>query len=474
MLEKHKNKCILCSLGCGFIIETVNDEAINLEYDTDDAVGGGALCSKGNYMLELINHPMRLTEPVTDKALLWDTAFETIAEKLKQYAGKSSVGLILEGDASIEDAVTAQNFAETCLGQDCFAVNFATNDDKVSRALANSAFPNPPSKLEDVEKSGCNIAVGDPFEVGPVMAGRILDAKYAHRDNIFGVISKEPNTTSKFAKNSFHGSERKILAGLLRVVADESGGDVPGWKQAVRREFDIPDDPSIINLGKKFVRTPSAVLILETQDPVTAQLASAVVAAAGGDKSLFCLNTYRNSTGICNILKRTSSPEDLIDRAEKGEIEAFIVLGANIVRDIPGRDVKSVLEKSGFLCAGAPFENETTRTADMVLPTALWLETEGTYNGGSLEPVVGLPGGALSYGEILRRLANKMGQTLPPVSPEKVSSSEEMNEDTIHILRKESETDAPEAIFRSTAISYADGSLTGNMSWIKFQERESL
>ena len=48
-------------MGCGFIIETRFDEAVNLEYDSNDPVGKGALCSKGNYMIELLNHPSRDT-----------------------------------------------------------------------------------------------------------------------------------------------------------------------------------------------------------------------------------------------------------------------------------------------------------------------------------------------------------------------------------------------------------------------------
>ena len=56
MAEQHKSICLLCSIGCGCIIETHFDEAINLEYDLKDTVGRGKLCSKGNYILELINH----------------------------------------------------------------------------------------------------------------------------------------------------------------------------------------------------------------------------------------------------------------------------------------------------------------------------------------------------------------------------------------------------------------------------------
>jgi len=212
-------------------------------------------------------------------------------------------------------------------------------------------------------------------------------------------------------------------------------------------------------------------LILETQDSVTAQLASLVVAAAGADKLLYCINTYGNVGGICDIVGESGSVDEVINAADHGELKALIVLGADIVKGLSKEDVKSVQEKVDYLVAGAPFENETTRLANIVLPTALWLEMEGTFNGKSLIPVVEPPGGALSYGEILRSLAVEMKQTLPSVSVEPILRREEATGELANSLLKHIGKEAPEPAFRSSIIKYADGSLTDNMSWIQLQER---
>ena len=165
VLKQQKSKCLLCSLGCGFIIESQNDEAINLEYDTDDSVGKGTLCGKGNYALELINHPMRLIDPKNEGSVVsWKEAFDRIAGEIGSHAENSGAGLILGGDASLEDIATAVQFAEKCLGSGRLAVHFATGDDNVLNALANSTIPNAGAGLDDIETSACNIAVGDPFE----------------------------------------------------------------------------------------------------------------------------------------------------------------------------------------------------------------------------------------------------------------------------------------------------------------------
>jgi len=340
MLKQQKSICLLCSIGCGFIIESQLDEAVNLEYDLEDPVNRGTLCGKGNYALELLNHPFRFTEPHTDgKALDWKDTFNNIAVALKPHVKQSSVGLIIGGDASIEDAALAKLFVEQVLKSGHFAVHFATGDDIVYRAMAASSIPNPPAQPDDIEKSGCTIAVGDPFEIGPDIAGRVLEAKYAKRGNALAVISKKPNRTSRFATGYLGGSERKTLAGLLRAVVDESGDAGSGWKKIVKENYPVSKNPEVLKLGADFVNTPSAVLILETQDPVTAQLASLVVEAAGADKRLCCIHTYGNVGGVCDVIGENGSVDEVIDAADRGELKALIVLGADIVKGVSRKDV---------------------------------------------------------------------------------------------------------------------------------------
>ena len=474
MVKKHKSMCLLCSMGCGFIIETMFDEAVNLEYDRDDPVGKGALCSKGNFALELLNHPLRLIEPRTgSKTLNRTDAFHRLAVELTPLARESSVGLILSGDVSVEDAATAKLFAEKCLNNGHCAVYCATGDDKVFRALADASIPNPPAQVDDIENARCMVAVGDPFEVSPVIAGRVLHAKYTQRGTILAAVSKKPNRTSRFASIHLIGQERRTLAELLRVISDITGESAPAWKRIVKDKFPAPDDPAVEKLGSAFVTTPSAVMLLETQDPVTAQLAALIVGAAGTDKRLYSTCTYGNAAGICHVTAGMKTVDDIIDAAHRDELKALIVLGADIHRLNSDGKVKSALEKMHYLVAGAPFENATTRRADMVLPTALWLETEGTFNGRYVMPVVEPPGGALSCGEILKRIAHEMECALPPVSIESVLSLHEPTEELIESILENSDVPAPEPACASTAVRYADGSLTDLMSWVMLQERKA-
>jgi len=472
MKEQHKSKCILCSVGCGFIIETKQDEAVNLEYDTNDDVCGGSLCSKGNFALELINHPMRLIETrVGVKAVPWKDALEVIAEKLAPFAGTQSVGLILGGDASVEDVITAQVFAKKCLGNERVAVHFPTGDDTVYRALASMNLGDRTATPADIEKAACVVAVGDPFEVGPVIAGRMLAAKYAGRRNMLAVVSDRTNRTSRFARMHLCGNVRRTLAALLRATAGQSS-EGPDWLSVVREIYPQPDNPSISTVAKSFIATEGAVLVLETQDPIAARLAGALTIAAGKDKMIYPVYSYSNVGGISDVCAVEDTVDAMLDAADSGAIKALIVLGADIVKGAPDRNVRAILSKLDFLAAGSPFVNETTAFADPVLPTAIWMESEGTYGGSLLNPVIEPPGGALSYGEILRRLIAKMGYEMPPVTPELVLGRGEFTAEDIRQMVRLIDEEPPQPAVRSTVLQSADGSLTDHMSWMELQGRK--
>ena len=149
----------------------------------------------------------------------------------------------------------------------------------------------------------------------------------------------------------------------------------------VREQFPANDNPALTTLGKRFVETPHSVMILETQDPVVARLAGAIVAAAGDDKRIFPLASYRNVSGICDVFDGSKSPGDILSAVDRGGIKVLIVLGSDLANGETGDKFKSIRNKLEYLVVGAPFENETTSMADMVLPTALWMEYEGTYDG---------------------------------------------------------------------------------------------
>jgi anaerobic selenocysteine-containing dehydrogenase len=471
MIESRKNVCLLCSLGCGVMVDVEREEAVNLEYDTECPVNRGRLCSKGNYILELMNHPLRLNVAKKNgKSLRWKEAAGETAAAVRRARDKKAAAVVLAGDASCEDVGFAVEFAVNCMGNDRVALSFPTDDDKVVAALAATAGGILQATLDDVEGSACTIAVGDPFETCPVIAGRVLAARNAARANSLNVVSQERNTTSRFASVHLCGSERENMLALVAAVIKARGSAKEDWQRSFVEGIDVSPDAQ--RLAKKFVESEKSVVVVSTGDPVVAQLASALVKAAGDTKRLFPLHDYGNARAITEIFAGGASTQDVIESAARGEVDVLIVLGADLVASYPDLDVSGALSKVETVVVGAPFANQTTAFAGMVLPTALWLETDGTFNGGARSAVVEPPGGAMSYGNILKAVSKAMDVELRAPSPSKAIAEKAIDKNkAVAIASAAREEERAKAPIRSTALRFADGSLTDRVCWMKMVEK---
>ena len=471
MVESKKNICLLCSLGCGLIIDVEHDEAVNLEYDKECPANRGKLCSKGNYILELINHPFRLNVPKKHGSpLRWEEAAAEIAEAVRGAHDKKSAAVILSGDASCEDVGLAVEFAVNCMVNDKVAVSFPTDDDKVVAALAGTSGGILQATPDDVEGSVCTIAVGDPFARCPVIAGRALAARNAARANSLNVVSQESNMTSRFATSHLRGSERENMLALVAAALKARGSAKGDWQRSFVEETEVSAD--VERLANSFVESEKSVVVVSTGDPVVAQLANALVKAAADNKRLLALHDYGNAQAITEIFAGGASTTDVIESASRGEIDVLIVLGADLVASYPDVDVRAALSKVKTLVAGAPFANETTALAEIVLPTALWLETDGTFNGEARSAAVGPPGGAMSYGDILKAVSHAMNIELRAPSPTKALTAEAIDRNkAVAIASAAREEEPAKPRIQSTAIRFADGSLTDRVSWMKMVEK---
>lgn len=92
-----RQTCTYCSVGCGILMYSLGDGAMNarrsvihVEGDADHPVNRGTLCPKGAGLLDFVNSPNRLRYPEyrapgSDKweRISWDDALDRIARLLK-------------------------------------------------------------------------------------------------------------------------------------------------------------------------------------------------------------------------------------------------------------------------------------------------------------------------------------------------------------------------------------------------------
>ncbi len=111
--------CPLCSLGCPMQLVTKNARVIGSLPVSQP--GNDQLCVKGRFSItELVNHPMRLTQPKVfaenkPLAIEWETAIAKVIEKLSA-CQPENFGMIVSANATNEDLYIAQKFTRCVMG----------------------------------------------------------------------------------------------------------------------------------------------------------------------------------------------------------------------------------------------------------------------------------------------------------------------------------------------------------------------
>ncbi len=140
--KETRNTCTYCSVGCGLLIYSMGDGAMNaksvishIEGDADHPVNRGALCPKGAGLLDYIHSNGRLRYPEyrapgSDKwqQISWDEAFSRMARLMKDdrdanFVEKNdkgatvnrwlSTGMLCASAASNETGMLTQKFARS-------------------------------------------------------------------------------------------------------------------------------------------------------------------------------------------------------------------------------------------------------------------------------------------------------------------------------------------------------------------------
>jgi len=119
-IEKTRTICPYCGVGCSVDILTKGERMVGVQPAMDGPANHGALCVKGQFAWDFVQHQDRLTTPLVrgdDGALHpadWDTALDRAAEGFRKVAhehGRHSIYLVASGRAPNEAAYMVQKLA---------------------------------------------------------------------------------------------------------------------------------------------------------------------------------------------------------------------------------------------------------------------------------------------------------------------------------------------------------------------------
>ena len=124
-LDKTRTICPYCGVGCSVDILTKDEKIVGIHPAMDGPANEGALCVKGQFAYDFVQHPDRLKTPLirgTDGELreaTWDEALNKAAEgfrKVHAEHGRYSIYGIASGRAPSEAAYLMQKFIRAGFG----------------------------------------------------------------------------------------------------------------------------------------------------------------------------------------------------------------------------------------------------------------------------------------------------------------------------------------------------------------------
>lgn len=124
-IQKTRSVCGYCGVGCSVDILTKNDRILGIQPAMDGPANLGALCVKGQFAFDYVNHPERLKHPLVRRAdgklheTSWDEALAVAAEGFRHVAekyGRHSVYGIASGRTPTEADYLMQKFIRAGFG----------------------------------------------------------------------------------------------------------------------------------------------------------------------------------------------------------------------------------------------------------------------------------------------------------------------------------------------------------------------
>ncbi len=228
--------CPYCAVGCGLYLEVDKGIAKGIEYMTDHPACEGALCPKGNALLEILNHEERLKYPLKKVGdgfvrVTWDEALDLVAQGLSRNLrkhGPKSLGFLASSRCNNEENYLMQKMARL-LGSpnvdNCARLCHSPTVVGLGASFGAGAMTN---NLLDLENSKCIFAIGTNFtEAHPIVSRWAQKAK----DKGAKVIVADPRITSTSWMADIHlrlnpGSDIDLLRGMMKVILDEGLADL--------------------------------------------------------------------------------------------------------------------------------------------------------------------------------------------------------------------------------------------------------
>ncbi|MBD3178108.1 MAG: molybdopterin-dependent oxidoreductase [Candidatus Latescibacteria bacterium] len=446
-MREIKANCSFCSLACPLIFRGgkrgpvfTGEALLSVDWDkSEESEYEGSLCARGNAAASFVSSPDRLNYPfVLGERTDFEAAVKEAASELssiREKEGSDSIGILLGGDLTEEEASMAVRFAREVLETDNIMM-LAPDDTPLLRGWYQSELSSvKPSGPKPEGNRSATLIVGDTFADHPCTARSVLEDRYGGRGNELIVVSPNVTNTAWFATRHIQcnpGGEAAAAVGLLKAAAEKSGADLPGelgklvngagWNEIERLcgvKSDILIEAAETMLGAARVNTYISNLFGRIGAPALAQAAAeALTGICPGDSQFTTQLVQQNTLGVYSALQGVDRKK-MLARLVEGKIKGLIILGLDLMSEYPAPAIEKAIREDTFTLATQIFRSTTAERANVVIPAASLSEKKGTVRPGFDREIVrdegsiiNPPGGVYTDAEVLQALSAAMGREL--------------------------------------------------------------
>jgi formate dehydrogenase (NADP+) alpha subunit len=442
MFTQTHTTCNYCSWGCTIKLESKKGQVIRIEADEGYNVGinEGNLCAKGRLGHGIIHNDQRIESPLMNvggsyKEVTWDEALQTIADRMQttvNRCGPDSLAGIGSEKLTNEENYLFQKLFRELLGSN--QVNNLANlrapylNSFMLNCFENGISSQPITKLQEADVVLVfNSDLPSEYPVGgnSIRFGTTFsntDILIANPRNV--VFDSSAKVDVRMPYN--HGSDLAVASRLSRILIDNQlvniekiQSAIPNYKdwvqslapytaEAVQQSTGLPDDV-LTRAAERFAQNADRFVIVgndildthQGEEILNALLNLCTLVQHGGSGSVsiyppreHCnsqgvndmgctpefLPGYQPSKGASNLEGDGNLAGDLFQNCINGAVKLLYIAGEDPIQSYyKPQLVKEALRTVPFLVVTDVFMTDTTRMADLILPSSTFAEKEGTY-----------------------------------------------------------------------------------------------
>lgn len=391
--DKVNSVCLLCGNGCDITVSTKDGQVMKVNAGAVSGSPDRYICAYGRFGFDCIEADNRITTPMKRvdgelKETTWQDAIETVANELKRAGQKDSKGAGFITTAGIlnEDALTLKKFA--------YDVVKTKNVDTTASLYGDA---------DTLISGGVNLETTDLFvlvDLNPSQWERVLpalDAIIRRRVNagskLIVINSNEPKISSIATVNLIE-NEAEALRSLTKALMDKG---LAGDKKLASEVSSAQISDAVSKAAELYIEANNPVIL---SSPALYQ-ASANISLLKG--TAVSVPVESNAKGV--LMMGLSAEGKSYKEMVSGGVKVLYAVGELPLNSRPDVD---------FLIVQHSHLTELAKQADIILPSAAFLEVDGTivdYLGRlrrvcrAVEPV----GEAKPHREIFVNIAKVMG-----------------------------------------------------------------